>query len=89
MKLFTDKRRLAKEWLYFLGFTVPWAILTIGGGLAFEPTSIQGVGRGTHHVYSIVDILRGLVVILFPYLLFLLIRSTIWAIKTLKSKEKP
>jgi hypothetical protein len=91
MKLLTDKRRLAKEWLYFLCFTVPWAIVTIAGGVAFEPTatvrSTSPFGLSSN-AYSVVDLLRGLFVIFLPYLIFLLVRSIIWSVKTLKSKEK-
>jgi Na+-transporting NADH:ubiquinone oxidoreductase subunit NqrD len=82
-----NKKRVAREWLYFLGFTVPWGLVV--SGMAFEPTSQTGVGLGTHTTYSLIDVFRGFGIVLLPYLAFLLVRSLIWSIKILKSKEKP
>jgi hypothetical protein len=62
MKISMDKKRIAKEWLYFLGITIlfPFALIPF------------------HEKVS------GFDELIIPYLLFLFVRSIIWAIKTIR-----
>ena len=67
------KKRVAKEWLYYLAFTIPALVLLIifwkGGDVTLS------------------DLVGVIIVLSIPYLLFCLIRSIVWAVKTIRAKD--
>ena len=86
-----DKKRIAKEWLFFLGFTAPWImILILLNGPIFQQTGRTGnniLSASYREYYTLGDIVLGILGLLLPYLVFLFIRSIMWAIKTIRLKN--
>lgn len=124
----TTKRIIAREWIYFLGFTIPWLgliLLPVETSKQFDPNTAKlyeprAVSQAEidslfanpppskmerspskssfkvfepktwpHVGYSSDDIARTPSILFIPYFLCLFVRSVVWSIKMLKSKEKP
>lgn len=80
------KKRLAREWLYFLVFIIPWIAFLVAARVdVFSGTSSYGLIGRSRNAW---DILLGILIVLGPYLAFWFIRSMIWAVKTATSKEE-
>ena len=84
-----NKKRVAKEWLYALGFTIPWIVagLILGDGFFVKSGGNRSLRTGSAEYFTFLDVIVGFIGLFFPYLLFLLVRSIVWAIKTVRSKE--
>ena len=84
-----NKKRVAKEWLYALGFRIPWIVIFIALGEDFFTKSggRRNLLSGSAEYFTFFDVIIGFIGLFYPYLLFLLVRSVVWAIKTVRQKE--
>ncbi len=81
------KKRLAKEWLLFLGVGIlPWFAVTISTFLLRREGRLELLGQAIGDE-GLLAALVYWVFFLSPYLFVQLIRSIIWSTKTLWTKE--
>ena len=80
-----NKKRLAKEWLIFLGTIV--FVLIIPLLLAIVTVIIKGKFPPLGKIYAgfFFDVMGALVLLMYALVQF--VRSIIWSIKTIKSKN--
>lgn len=90
-----NKKRIAKEWLYFVGgflfgflgfFVVPFIIHIIFGVKLGEFYRDFFWSFFFQREYGRGDILASWLVVWGPYILFQLVRSIVWAWRTVKTK---
>ena len=89
-----NKKRIAREWLYFVGclaiglIAVPFILSLIV--IVSQPSEGERVGHFYHKFYEEMfsghDVVFFLIIVLGPYLLVQLIRSLVWAWKTVRTQ---
>jgi len=81
----TMKKIIAREWLYFLGCVLFGITVFPAASLLLTGNKIRRMGRFYELLIGFNDTVPWLFA-LSPYLLFQLVRSIIWAMKTAKQE---